>query len=173
MGALGDALQRERTARGLTWAQVTREINCPDSRPVLHPISASTISGIAKGRSIAEGNIVLAVLEWLGRTPGSFVPGHPAPTTQRTRLVAATKTQRPRWNVGALHAAADAKRREQHLTWSQASDAVGSSAATLTGLAKAQHVSFPQVMEILRWLDRPAADFVTLRVLRAPTTGSE
>jgi hypothetical protein len=64
--------------------------------------------------------------------------------------------------------AVDTHRRERNLTWAEAAAVVGCSTATLTGLVKARHATSPQVMDILAWLAQPAANFVTLRVLRTP-----
>jgi hypothetical protein len=61
MAALYAALDKQRRARGLTWAGATREINRPAARPVLHPISVSSVTGTRNGRG-TEGNIVLQLL---------------------------------------------------------------------------------------------------------------
>jgi hypothetical protein len=118
MAALYAALDDQRRTRGLTWAQATREINRPGARPVLHPISVSSVTGTRNGRGI-EGNIVLPLLLWLYRTPESFVSGHPAPVTPDKILPKPPADRRLRWNVPALHAALNEKRRERGMTWAQ------------------------------------------------------
>lgn len=94
MAALHTVLDEQRLVRGLTWAGVTREINRPDARPVLHPISVSSVTGTRHGRG-GEGNIVLQMLLWLDRTPESFVPNHPAPTTPDKLLAPASSRPTP------------------------------------------------------------------------------
>jgi len=55
------------------------------------------------------------------------------------------------------------------MTWRQVADEIGGfTPGMLTGLAKARHVGFPRVMRLVAWLDRPAASFTALRVLRSP-----
>lgn len=77
--------------------------------------------------------------------------------------------RRLRWDVPALHAALDQRRREQAMTWKQVADEiVGFTPGMLTGLARARHISFRPVMRLLAWLDQPAARFTVLQVLRSP-----
>jgi hypothetical protein len=65
VAALYAALDVERQARGLSWAATARAIGS---------ISASTLTGM-QTRRVVEGDGVLQVLGWLGRSPESFVPG--------------------------------------------------------------------------------------------------
>jgi hypothetical protein len=168
MAALYAALDEQRQARGLSWAGATREINRPGARPVLHPVSVSSVTGTRSGRG-GEGNIVLLLLLWLGRTPESFVPGHPAPSAPDAVLPQPPADRWLRWDVPALHAALDERRRDRGLTWKQAAAEIGGfTPAMLTGLAKARHVSFPLVMRLTGWLGQPAANFTVARVLRTP-----
>src|SRR5579872_557932 len=68
------ALNVERCARGLSWAQAAREIGrIPEARS----ISPSTLAGL-RSRTAAEGDGVLQMLLWLRRSPESFIPEHPA-----------------------------------------------------------------------------------------------
>lgn len=122
MAALYAALDEQRQARGLTWAGATREINRADARPVLHPISVSSVTGTRNGRG-GEGNIVLQMLLWLDRTPESFVQDHPAPSTPPPPQP--PPDRRLRWDVPALHAALDEKRQERGMTWKQVADEIG------------------------------------------------
>jgi hypothetical protein len=168
MAALHDAIDAQRRIRGLSWAGATREINRPDARPVLHPINVSSVRGTGSGRGI-EGNVVLQILQWLDRTPESFVPNHPAPTTRETMLPRTPPDRHLRWDVPMLYAALNEKRQRRALTWRQlAAEIGGCTPAMLTGLARARHLSIVAAMRLVTWLDRPAADFVALRVLRSP-----
>jgi hypothetical protein len=86
--ALHSALDAQRQARGLTWAQASGEINRVGSWPARHPIATSTITGL-RTKALAEGAGVLQMLRWLGRAPESFMQGlSPA-------LAASTLRRRP------------------------------------------------------------------------------
>src|SRR6185437_1581883 len=83
-----------------------------------------------QGRGV-EGNIVLQ----MRAHTGEFVPGHPAPLAPRTQLPKAPADRRLRWDVPALHAALDARRRERGMTWKQVAEEIGGfTPAMLTGL---------------------------------------
>jgi len=70
--ALYDALDAQRRSREMSWPAVTREIN--RFKTESHPIATSTITGL-QSKAVAEGDGILQMLRWLGRTPESFVPG--------------------------------------------------------------------------------------------------
>ena len=138
MAALYAALDGQRRARGLTWSGATREINRPEARPVLHPISVSRVTRTGNGRT-TEGNIVLQMLLWLDRTPESFVPDHPAPSTPDRILPRPPPDRRLRWDIPALHAALNQQRHERGMTWKQVADEIGGcTAGMLAGLARAR-----------------------------------
>jgi uncharacterized protein YfiM (DUF2279 family) len=164
LGALYAALDAQREARGLSWEATAREINRSfEGVTTARPLSASTMTGIRR-RSVVEGNCVLLMLEWLGRTPESFIPNHPAPTTAETALPSTDNNRILRWNPPALHAALDARRQARGMTWRQvAADIGGVTPAMLTGLAVARHVGFPRVMRLVTWVEQPAARFTAPR----------
>ena len=72
--ALFHALDAQRLERGLTWAEVTREINRESERSPLHPVHASTVKATRTQR-VAEADGILQMLLWLRRSPESFTPG--------------------------------------------------------------------------------------------------
>jgi len=161
LAALYHALDERRVAEGLGWEALTRAINDRAvaggaARP--HAIAASTVKGL-RDKPVAEGDGVLQMLRWLGRTPESFVPGHPLADAPEAALPDLGPDRVLRWDVRALHRAVEERRAERRLTWPQAAREVGCSPASLAGLATAQRVGFPGVMRILRWLGRPAAQF--------------
>lgn len=161
LAALYHALEERRVAEGLSWEALARAINDRavvggSARP--HAIAASTVKGL-RDKRVAEGDGVLQMLRWLGRTPESFVPGHPLAGASEAALPDFGPDRVLRWDVRALHRAVEQRRAERGLTWPQAAREVGVGPATLAGLAKAQRVGFPDVMRILRWLGRPAAEF--------------
>lgn len=148
--ALYTALDAQRSRRGMSWQEVAREVG---------GVSPSTLTGL-RARGSVEGDGVLQILRWLGRTPESFVPGHPAATGEAT-LPRADSSQTLRFDAKAIYAALDSRRLEQAMTWPQVAKKIGGvNAAGLTRLAQGGRVSFPSVMRIFGWLERPAADFI-------------
>jgi uncharacterized protein YfiM (DUF2279 family) len=164
VAALHAALNAQRLARGLSWEGVVREMAGSTGRvAAARSLSASTLSGLLTRRSV-EGDGVLGMLRWLDRTPESFVPGHPAPTTPETTLARTDPHLILRWDVPALHHALDMQRRERGMTWKQVADEIGGfTPGMLTGLATAQRTGFPQVMRLVAWLGRPAVSFTVQR----------
>jgi uncharacterized protein YfiM (DUF2279 family) len=164
IAALYDALDAARRARGLTWTQVAREVSGLVSRARVRPIAASTITGL-RTRRVAEGDGVLQMLRWLGRTPESFVPGDPGhsgsgPADASTALPEPGPDRLLRFDTAAVHAALEARRLERGLSWKAVADDIGgTNAASLINLSNGGRTAFPMVMRIVRWLDRPAAAF--------------
>jgi len=154
----------QRAARGLTWQRVAREINNTfEGVKTARPVAASTLTGMPSRTSV-EGNVVLLVLRWLDRTPESFIPNHPAPTAPGTALPRLPPDRILRWDLQALFATTDAQRRQHGLTWKQVADEIeGFTPGMLTGLAKARHTGFPQVMRLVTWLGQPAVSFTAER----------
>jgi len=155
--ALHDALDAARLARGLSWAQLAREISAQFSRTGLSPIAAATLSGM-RGRRFVEGDGVLQALRWLNRTPESFVPGH---TPAANEVLLNVESDRIlRFDAIAIYKALDAQRTARGLTWPEVAREIGRVApGGLTRLANGGRVGFPEVMRIFRWLGRPAASF--------------
>src|SRR4051812_8243368 len=162
LSALYDALDAQRRERGLTWAAATREINRFATEG--HAMSASTITGL-KSRPIVEGDGVLQILLWLGRSPESFVPSVPDSSSARFQLEPPGEGFILRWDTQALHAALDARRRDRGMTWKSVAEEIGGfSPAMLTRLAEPGRVMFPKVMRLVRWLAEPARSFT--RIIR-------
>ena len=152
------ALDAQRRSRALSWRGVVREMAGLPRNATAGGISASTLSGLRKRRAV-EGDGVLQMLRWLGRTPESFVPGHPAPTRDAA-LPAVAPGRILRFDTRAIHAALDARRIARCIAWSDVAREIGGIApACLTRLSKGGRTGFPHVMRIVRWLGRPAASF--------------
>lgn len=154
--ALHGALDSERQARGLTWAALAREITGAEPGA----ISTSSFSGMAN-RAAVNGNVVMAALRWLDRTPESFVAGHPDAAAKQPLPKHYPQRFFGHWDLKALHNALDAQRSERQLTWAEAAREIGVSPATLAGYAQANtFVTFPAVMRVTGWLSRPLTDFI-------------
>jgi hypothetical protein len=155
---LYDALDAQRKIRGLSWSQVTSEINGPSKRISARRLSPSTVTGL-RTRAVAEGDGVLQMLRWLNRTPESFVPGHQESQEISARLPDVPAHQVLRFDTRKLHTALEAQRIEKKMTWAQVAKELRLGVSTLTYLSNGGRTGFPQVMRIVRWLGRPAAHF--------------
>jgi hypothetical protein len=158
--ALYDALDQRRRARDLTWAELTTDVNRHRTR--LRPIGQSTITGL-KNKPGGEGDGILQMLLWLGRTPESFIPGIPDAGAPRFQLPQLQRGQILRWDTRALFAALEARRQERGHTWvALARELRGFTPGMLTGLARGTRIGFPRVMRLVRWLGEPAVTFTRI-----------
>jgi hypothetical protein len=157
--ALYDAMDGERQARGMSWAEFAAAINEPFKYVPSLPIAVSTIKGIREKRSVTSA-VVLQVLRVLGRTPESFVPGQVTTDDASERLPEVPDRQVIRVDTKALHAALNDARLERGMTWNEvASELRDTKAAQLTNLASGPLIGFPQLTRITQWLDVPVARF--------------
>jgi len=161
--ALFEALDRQRVERGMTWRQAadqiweqSAELN---ARRDDHPISPSTITGIAK-RGDTTCQHALFFLRWLDRAPESFL----APSVGDgggAALPAAGPDKRLRWNLAALYEALDARRRQRGMTWPELARELRCSPNQFTGIRTAKYaIGMRLAMKIAVWLEQPAAAFV-------------
>src|SRR5262249_30979527 len=131
-------------------------------RTKLRPIAVSTITSLRQ-KPVGEGDGILQMLLWLGRTPESFVPGVREASSQPFRLPRLTTGQILRWDTRALFAALNAERVKRQLTWTELAHEIrGFTPNMLTNLSKGGRTGFPHVMRLVRWLGRPAAGFVRI-----------
>lgn len=161
LAALYAALDEQRRSRGLTWAGAVREMSWPFTQGASRPLAVSTVTTL-RTKPIAEGDGVLQMLRWLGRTPESFVPGV-APEFGAP-LPAVGPHQVLRLDTRRLHAALNATRVERTMTWAEVADAIGGRAtqSSLAHLAMGGRTGFPHVMHLTKWLGAPLADFVRI-----------
>ena len=163
IAALFDALDSERRNRALSWQGVAQELwdqsAALNARRDDHPISASTLTGMAKRRDTTCQH-ALFMLRWLGRAPESFMPGSTA-DAQRTALRFAGPDQRLRWDLQKLYDALDSQRRERSFTWPQLAHELQCRPSQLSGIKRARFaIGMRLAMRIVAWLGRPARDFV-------------
>jgi len=155
--ALYDALDAQRREREMTWAAVAREVS--HLRTTLRAVAASTMTSLQR-KPVGEGDGILQMLLWLGRSPESFVPDIPDADTARYRLPKLTSGRILRWDTRALFEALDARRQERELTWAQVAREIGGfTPGMLTNLSKGGRIGFPRVMRLVRWLGQPAVTF--------------
>jgi hypothetical protein len=163
MRALHAALDDESRARKLTWDQLAAEVSEPFKHTPSIPISPGTLRTMTAKRSVTSA-VVLQVLRWLRRTPESFLSGRDRPPAPGEELPETGPGQILRFDTAAIHAALDAKRREQGMTWKEVAREIrGFTPGMLTNLANGPLIGFPRVMGLTLWLGRPASDFVRVR----------
>lgn len=161
--ALYLAMDRQRLERGLSWRQAADQIWAQsavlNARRADHPISPSTITGIAK-RGDTTCQHALFFLRWLGLTPESFLTPRPA-DLEAARLPPVGPDRRLRWNLAALYDALNARRQERQLTWDELARQLRCSESQLTGIRTAKYtIGMRLAMKIVVWLEQPAARFI-------------
>ena len=79
LGAVRGAIDSQRQARNLSWAATAHQINrLDDGVAWKYKIATTSISKLGCNKSgIAEGDGMLQMLLWLGRSPESFVTVRP------------------------------------------------------------------------------------------------
>jgi hypothetical protein len=157
LARLYEALDAQRQARGLTWTAAVAEMSAPFVAGMSRPLAASTVKGLST-KAVAEGDGVLQMLRWLGRTPESFIPG--ARSDARTALPAIESKHVFRFDTIRLHAALNEARTARGLTWEEAAVETRCAAASLTHLSEGGRTAFPHVMRLTEWLDATVAEFV-------------
>jgi hypothetical protein len=161
MSALFDALEAERDARGLGWAELMAEINVVFRGTTSIPISLGTVRGMRGKRSVTSA-VVLQVLGWMRRSPESFLVGREVAVGEELPVGGPGRILR--FDTRAMYEALNARRIEREMTWRQvAAELPGFSGNMLTNLAGGPLIGFPRVMMIPQWLGVPAARFVRVR----------
>src|SRR5215475_3172913 len=156
VAALFDALDAQRRERMLSWQAVAQELwdlsATLNARRNDHPISASTLTGMAK-RKDTSCQHALFMLRWLGRAPESFIPGFTY-DARRTKLPDASSDQRLRWDLQKLYDSLDKRRRERTLTWPQLAGELFCTPSQLSGIRRARFaIGMRLAMRIVRRLD--------------------
>jgi hypothetical protein len=157
------AMDVQRTERGLSWRQVADQVwdqsALLNRRRADHPISPSTITGIAK-RADCTCQHALFFLRWLERTPESFIAA-PRPVAGDLSLPAAGSDRRPRWNLVKLYEALNSRRQDRRLTWKELARQLRCTDSQLTGIRTARFaIGMTLAMRIVQWLERSAASFI-------------
>jgi len=157
------AMDTQRIERALSWRQVAVELweqsSLLNELRDDHPISASTLTGIAK-RGDCTCQHALFILRWLGRTPESFC-GRGTVSTGEVALPVVGQDRRLRWNLAAVYRALERRRRDEGLTWLALAKKLRCSPHQLTGIRTARYaIGMILMMRIVEWLEQPAATFV-------------
>lgn len=145
MGLLYEAIDQKREAQGLSWAGMAKAIG----------IAVSTIKGI-RDRKVVEGDGVLQMLLWLGRSPESLIPQFKAGKKHELK---APKNTVLRFDVKEAYCLLEARRLRDELTWVKVAEQIGGLAPSqLQQFKKGGRTSFRVIMRVARWLDVPAKD---------------
>jgi hypothetical protein len=141
------ALDQKRESQGLSWNGVAREIESRFTK-----VSPATIKGIRDKQNV-EGDGVLQMLLWLGRSPESFLPGI---SVHKEHDLVEPKNATLRFDMKETYRLLDARRLEEGSTWDQVARQLGScTASKLRRFKDGGRTSFPWIMRIAHWLDVP------------------
>jgi cyanate lyase len=113
VNALSQALDAERVARELTWADVARQAH----------YSVASIRGMCK-RTHIDADAMVLLLQWLRRRCEDFVIRPNGPRSRRIKQ-APVPPLFARVDTIALHAALDRERTRRGLTWDDVAEALG------------------------------------------------
>lgn len=132
------ALDAKRRERALTWQQVARQIG----------VARSTLIRTA-GAGAMEADGVLAMVQWLGDAPETFV--------RPLRAARSGGTPTGRCDTSALHRLLDQQRRRRGLSWSQVAAELGDGVAPgmLTRLAGGGRINIQVLVVAAAWLNCP------------------
>lgn len=159
-------LDAEREKRGMSWAEVAREINGACDSPMNQPssghqLAATTIKATGV-RRVMEGDGVLQMLRWLNRSPESFVPGFADAELERYSLPEPPADCMIRFETRKLYTTIADSIQKRNISWKDAADELGMGKSQLLHLEKGGRTSFPTVVRIALWLNIPTAHFVRI-----------
>ena len=149
--ALEDALDAQRRAEGLSWAELGRRLH----------VAPTTMRGMA-ARPAIEVDGVICMVRWLGRSVESFTALRDAPPLPRGDWI--TDQGFVRIDAARVRQALEMARTKRGLSWDEVAAAIAAAGApTLAGglarLAKGGRMDVHQVVAICGWLGRPVAGF--------------
>lgn len=161
-GALFDALDTQRRERGLGWYELADEMWDQsaelNAQRTDHGLCGGAVQRL-QARGATSCQYAMFMLRWLRRAPEDFLTG-PVVDVGDVRLPRAGSDHRLRWNLAELHAALNARRREDGLTWAELADELNCTPARLTNLRTARLADMDLAMRITQWLGQPAAAFI-------------
>ena len=160
--ALIAALDAQRVARGLDWNQLSDALyeQSSDLNAELcdHGVCSGALIRTAK-RGTMSCQYAAMLLRWIGRPPEDFLAG-PKLDVGPTTLPKIGPDKRLRFELPALHATLDDRRRAEGLTWAALGEELGCSPARLTNLRTARLADMGLTMQLTQWLRVPAATFL-------------
>ena len=161
--ALYNALDEQRTARGLGWYELAdllweQSAVLNAKREGDHRLCGGAVQRL-RVRDSTSCQYALFMLRWLAMAPEEFLMGSTVDVGD-VSLPEAGADQRLRWDLAQLHAALDQQRRQRGLTWAELGRESGCSPSRLTNLRSARMAEMSLVLGVTQWLGRPAAAFI-------------
>ena len=162
-GALYEALDERRIARGLGWYELAdllweQSADLNAQREGDHPLCGGAVQRL-RVRDSTSCQYALFMLRWLGTAPEEFLLG-PTVEVGDVSLPETGADRRLRWDLAELHAELDHQRRERALTWADLGHELGCTPSRLTNLRSARMADMSLVLRVTQWLGRPAAAFI-------------
>jgi hypothetical protein len=149
--ALYDAVNAQRQVRGMTWAELSKELH----------VSTSTIKSMPNRKWGIELDGVICMTRWLGRTVESFAGGHGGPDPKPGSFK--TDGGFMRFDTRALYERLDRERQTRRLTWDDVAAKVWPSgpwgADQLKALAKGGRTDVYSALAGCEWLGATIASF--------------
>jgi hypothetical protein len=156
------AVDEARRQRNMGWYDLAGEVWERSARLNAerddHPLCGGAVSRLGT-RGETSCQYALYLLRWLGRAPEDFLTG-PAADVGDVRLPDPGPDSRLRWDLAQLHAALNAERQRQLLTWAALAAQLGCTPSRLTNLRTARMADMALSMRVTQWLRRPAAEFI-------------
>jgi hypothetical protein len=146
VAALQQALDAERSGRGMTWAALAREVR----------ISVPSLRQMTE-RGQIEADAVVLILQWLQRRCGDFVVrpgGGPVRWAGRSSLPPVPSLY-ARFDTIALHSALDRKRDARGLTWNEVADELGVSPGVIARFTKGGRTNANLMVAAAEWAGEP------------------
>lgn len=160
--ALIDALDVQRSNRGLDWTALALELWQQSSDLNVRLCDDRLCPG-ALVRTAQRGTMscqyAVIILRWLRRAPEDFLTG-PVVDVGHVRLPEAGPDRRLRWDLSSLYVALDRHRVDRDLTWVALAKELGCTPNRLTNLRTAQRADMDLSMRVAQQVKRPAATFV-------------
>ncbi|MDT7647897.1 MAG: hypothetical protein QOC75_4897 [Pseudonocardiales bacterium] len=160
--ALFRALDARRREEGLDWNQLASalwqqswELNAQRAD---NPLCPGAVPRFGQRGSISC-QYALFMLRWIDRAPEEFLAGAVV-DVGNTRLPEAGPESRLRWELGALHAALNERRRENGQTWADLAKQLDCTPNRLTNLRTARLADMDLAIRATQWLSQPAAAFI-------------
>lgn len=161
------ALDDQRREQQLDWyqlaAQLWQQSSDLNTARDDHPLCGGAVSRLGR-RGETSCQYAMFMLRWLDRAPEDFVTGQAADGAGvgigTTRLPAADPGHRLRWDLHELHAAIDARRRSEKLTWPELGHVLLCTPGRLTHLKTARHCDLALAVRAAHWVGTPTTAFI-------------
>jgi cyanate lyase len=155
--ALYASLDKHRTARGMSWLQVSHVLG----------LMASTIPEMT-AREVLDSNDVLQMTRWLGLNIESFCGSGRDPVRGPQPGDVKSTGRKLRVDTAKLYAALDRKRNAKGLTWEKLAASISSPRVTpamLAALGGASRVDVRSLLSIVRYLGGHTSSYTRLDAL--------